>query len=281
MHARRASTLIAAALAGAVIMTGCSSTSGTQPSTPATPTPEPTESQRPIATPRPTTRPTPESTPTPQPTVEPAQTPPPIVVYTHTIPMIGRSNADGVAVRALPDLDAPLVSGERTSDGAQAASVRLDEGDTILVTLGPVYADGHSWYRARSNEADVQWSDGWVSGEFLTQEDVVPAYNVVASMYGVGVNGSETARVEAAAALSVSFAATPMPTADSCVVDVTLVRTDGTAVNVGTDTVTGPEVVDFAAEEMPPLYQEEAGTVTLTVESDCSYAATVTPPQAS
>jgi hypothetical protein len=184
-----------------------------------------------------------------------------------------------VAVRTLPDLEAPLVSGERTSDGAQAAAVRLNEGDTILVTLGPVYTDGHSWYRARSNEADVRWNDGWVSGEFLTQEDVVPAYHVVVSMYGLGISRSGTAQVEASAALSVSFAATPMPNADSCVVDVTLVRTDGTPVNVGTDTVTGPEVVDFAAEEMPPLYQEQAGTVTLTVESDCSYAATVSQPQ--
>jgi hypothetical protein len=279
MHTRRASATLLAALAGAVIMTACGSTAGTEPSTPAAATPEPTESAQPSATPRPSTRPSPESTPTPSPSAEPAQTPPPIVVYEHAVPMIGRSNADGVAVRALPDLDAPLVSGERTSDGAQARAVRLNEGDNILVTLGPVFADGHSWYRARSSDADVQWSDGWVSGEFLTQEDLVPAYNVVVELYGVGVDASETAQVLASAALSVNFAATPLPGAESCVIDVTFVRTDGTPVNVGTDTITGPEVVDFASHEMPPLYQEEAGAVTLTVESDCSYAATVTNPQ--
>ena len=73
-----------------------------------------------------------------------------------------------------------------------------------------------------------------------------------------------------------------MPASDSCELDVTVIRTDGLGVNVATQTVTDPVAFQFGASieggGMQGLFQEEAGDVTLQVETDCSYAASLTQP---
>lgn len=79
--------------------------------------------------------------------------------------------------------------------------------------------------------------------------------------------------------VSVRFAALPMPDADECELEVTLIKTDGSAVNVATESLTDIMIVEVTPSELSSLFQEEAGTVTLEVETDCSFAATMTMPQ--
>ena len=78
--------------------------------------------------------------------------------------------------------------------------------------------------------------------------------------------------------VTVGFAGTPMPDDDACELEVTLIRTDGTAVNVATESLTGPMAGELGANELSSLFQEEPGQVTLQVRTDCSFAASITMP---
>jgi hypothetical protein len=240
--------------------------------------PPPSMAPSPIATETPSLSPSVEPSPSAAPSVEPA--PSLEAVIELELPMLARVTEDAVDVRSLPASDAPLLSGERISDGATIPDVRLARDQVVLVTMGPVYVGGTSWYEvAITDGEDLYWEGGWVSAELLSDEGNDPtgmAPTVV--IYGIGSGTAASADVAVGTPVTVRFAATPMADADQCEIDVTLIRSDGTAVNVATDTVSEPEVVEMTPDEMSGLWQEEAGQVTLQVKSDCSYAAKLIAP---
>ena len=245
----------------------------------------PTATPTPIATPTPTPTPTPASTPTPAPTPTPPpqpSTPPPAapqpVVIRHELPMLAHANAEGVAVRSGPSLDAPLVIGNLRDTGASVYDIRLAEGFIVAAFMGPVLADGHSWYFVQAADGrDLTMFEGWVSGQYLTRDHGIDdLYPVTLSMDGLGSGSAASAQVPAATELRVQFGAAPLPERASCEIEITLIRTDGLAVNLATNTVTEPVAGDIHALDGPHLFQEVAGQVTLQVRSDCSWTAGVT-----
>jgi hypothetical protein len=240
----------------------------------ASPTPSPSASPEPI----PTEEPAPSDSPS-----EPAETPTPSepTVVEHELPMIGRVTDDGVEVRTEPSLDAPILTGESFTDPGTMPEIVLDADDLVYVTLGPVFAEDESWYEVASVDGgDVNFAFGWVPGRYLEREDDSPAgFPVVVDIHGQGEGGSVTVDVLVGTPVSVRFAALPMPDADSCELDVTVIKTDGLGVNVATETITEVTIVELTSNQLSSLFQEEAGTVTLEVETDCSFAATMTMPQ--
>lgn len=225
------------------------------------------------------TAPTPSDSPTEQPSQSPEPSDSPGEVVEHELPMIGRVVIDGVEVRTLPSADAPLLTGDRFSDGSRPEIV-LAEGDLVVVTLGPVVADGESWYEIRAVDGgDVYFEFGWVPGDALEREgDLASGSPIVVGIDGQGQGASVDLEVPAGTPLTVRFAAVPTDGAESCEIDVTLLRTDGLGVNVATDTPTEAMAFGLAADQLSSLFQEEAGTATLQVETDCSFAANVTQP---
>lgn len=235
--------------------------------------------------------PTPTATPSIEPTVSPAPTasssvalsptpaPGPIEVIEHELPMVARSTDDGVNVRTLPSLDAPLISGERF-DLTTVPNVRLNAGDLVIARMGPVFADSESWYEVGAADgSEVYWEFGWVAGRYLVRESDVPSHSpIIVGVHGLGSGSSASTQVIVGTPATVRFAAAPMPDADACEIDVTLIRTDGLAVNVATESIDGPKVAQLSSNELSSLFQEEAGTITLEVETNCSYAATLTVP---
>ena len=130
---------------------------------------------------------------------------------------------------------------------------------------------------------DKAFAYGWVSAEFLARESDMPdGWPQVVTTHGLGTGSDVSAPVLAGTPVTVDFAAAPMPASESCELDVTVIRTDGLGVNVATQTVTEPVAFQFGASieggGMQGLFQEEAGDVTLQVETDCSYAASLTQP---
>jgi hypothetical protein len=102
-------------------------------------------------------------------------------------------------------------------------------------------------------------------------------------MYGIDTD--ESASMDLALAgtpVSVAFAAAPLAGDEDCEAEVTLIRTDGAAVNVATQSVSEAVAFELGADieggGLASLFQEEAGTVTLEVASDCSYAASIIAP---
>jgi len=225
--------------------------------------------------------PTPGASPSSEPTAspEPTATPSQVEVIEHDLPMTGRATAD-VDVRTLPSMDAPLLSGERLSDLSTVPDIRLTAGDLVLVTLGPVLADDQSWYEVRVVDGgEVYWEGGWVPGESLVREGDMPEGQApMVHTYGLGSGTTITAEVAVGTPVTVRFAATPMPDSGACEIEVTLLRSDDLGVNVATESLTGPAVIQLTPEELSSLFQEEAGTVTLEVETDCSFAASLTIP---
>lgn len=270
-------------LALTIILAACGQVAANPPTSPPQVSAPPSPSEAPSEAPseEPTIEPTPTQVPSRPPSPTPAPTPRPIEVVVHELPMLGRVTADGVNVRSLPSIDAPLISGERY-DLSRVPDIKVNEGDLVFATLGPVVADGHAWYLVGAADAgDVYWQDGWIAGEYLVREGGVPSYNpIVVAVHGQGEGASASADVPMGSPLTVDFAAAPVDGAESCDIDVTVIRTDGLGVNVATETVIASRVERLSAFELPSLFQEEAGTATLQVESDCSFAASITMPQA-
>ena len=235
-------------------------------------------------TPSPTVVPSPsDEAPSEAPTPTGQPSPDPIEVIEFELPMIARSTEDDVDVHTMPDADSPLLSGEQFPD-MNRIEVRLAADELVHVSLGPVFFDGTSWYQVSAVDGgDKAYAFGWVSAEFLVRDGDVPdpAPQVVI-IHGLGSGSDVSTEVPAGTPLGVEVGAAPMPDSDSCELDVTVIRTDGFAVNVATQTVTDPVAFQFGASieggGMQGLFQEEAGDVTLQVETDCSYAASLTQP---
>lgn len=228
----------------------------------------------------PTPSPSPEPSPTPTVSPTPAPTGTPIAPVTFDLPRVAVATSDDVSVHTLPRINAPLVTGERTIDLSPVPNVHLQSGDRVFVTLGPVVADGHSWYEVALLATDVRWKFGWVSADYLKPIDELISYNQYPiTFHGLGRGAAADTDVTFGSAVTVRFAAVPMPDADSCHIEVTLVRSDGTPVNVATETVTSAIATQLTSTDLPSLYQEEDGIITLDVETDCSFAALVAIPQ--
>lgn len=246
---------------------------GQAPADPVSPNPSPTEVPSPSDEPSPSVAPSPTEQPSPD----------PIEVVEFELPMIARSTADDVEVHTLPSADSPLLIGEAFPD-MNRVEVRLAADELVAVSLGPVYFEGTSWYQVSAVDGgDKAFAYGWVDAESLVRESDAPGGSAqVETIHGLGSGADVSAPVLAGTPLTVDFAAAPMPDSDSCELAVTLIRTDGLGVNVATQTVTEPVAFQFGADieggGMRGLFQEEAGDVTLQVETDCSYAASLTQP---
>ena len=278
MHPIRSIAPGAVLLVLAIVLAACGQVAANPPTATPAPTPTAVPSEEPAVdpTPMPTVAPTaPPATPDPT----PVPTPAPAVAF--DLPMMARSTADGVNVRSLPSIDAPLITGE-TFDLSSVRDVRLTSGELVFVTMGPVMADGIAWYEVSAADGgDLYWHDGWVASEYLVRHGDVPSYNpVVVDLHGVGSGSAASAEVTLGTPLTARFAATPMDGRDSCEIEVTVIGTDGLALNVATESLSGPKVAQKSASELPSLWQEDAGAVTIQVKTDCSFAASLIMPQA-
>ena len=112
--------------------------------------------------------------PSAAPVVAPAPTRQPEVVE-FDLPMLARATDEGINVRSMPSLDAPLISGEG-DDLQKVPDIRLGDGELVFATMGPVVADGISWYQVAAAESEVHWERGWVAGQYLAREGGVPNY---------------------------------------------------------------------------------------------------------
>jgi hypothetical protein len=254
----------AALLGLTIILAAC----GQAPADPASPTP-------PTVAPSPSDQPSPSDAPSP--TQQPS--PEPIEVIEFELPMIARSTSDDVDVHELPSADSPLLLGEAFPD-MNRVEVRLAADERIVVSLGPVFFEDTSWYQVSAAEGgDKAFAYGWVSAEFLVRETDAPDGSPqVETIHGLGAGSDVSTPVPVGTPITVDVGAAPMPDRDSCELDVTLIRSDGLGVNVATQTVTTPVAFQMSANELSSLFQEEAGDVTLQVETDCSYAASLTQP---
>ena len=223
----------------------------------------------------------PSADPSPAPTTDPS--PSPIEVIEYELPMIGRATEDGVEVHSLPSADSPLLTGERFPD-MERVEIVLAADELVAVALGPLFSDGTSWYQVSSVDGGpTAFAFGWVSAEYLSRETDAPdAGPQVATAHGLGSGGEISADVQMGTPITVDVATAPTEDQESCELDVTLIRTDGLGVNVATQTVTEPDAFQFGASidygGLQSLFQEEAGTVTLQVETDCSWAASLSYP---
>lgn len=258
-----------ASLGLVIILAACApaAVSEPSPSTPAPTAPDPTES--------PAASPTPEESP--------SETPGEVVEF--DLPMIGRSTDDGVDVYARPSFDAPLLIGQEFPD-MNDVEISLEADELVTVALGPLVSEGTSWYQVQAVDGGrTSFAFGWVPAESLARESDVPEFwPQILTTHGQGSDGEISMDVPMGTPISVDVASAPMAGDDSCDLDVTLIRTDGSGVNVATQTVTEPEAFQFAASidygGLQSLFQEEAGTVTLQVETDCSFAASLMQPPA-
>jgi hypothetical protein len=223
--------------------------------------------------------------PTEQPSVvptEPTSSPTPPQVLEHEVPMLGRSTADGVDVHTLPSADAPLISGERYADGSTVPDIRLATEQEVVVSMGPLVLGEESWYEIRATDGgETYWEGGWVTGESLERAGDAPGFPpLFLSVHGVGSGTSANLEVAGGTPITVRFAAAPLPDSHGCDIDVTLIGTDGVGVEIATEHLTEPKVGQMAGsmEEPSSLFQEEAGEVTLEVQTDCSFAAMVLAP---
>lgn len=216
-------------------------------------------------------------TPVPEPSVslDAAPSAPEVIVF--ELPMVAVTTMDGVGVRELPSADAPLVSGQRYSDlETIVPNVELAAGEPVISTLGPVFADGESWYQvtAASDGGEwLSWGAGWVPGRLLVREGEPGAYPSLVAIHGLGSGTTVTGEVSIGTPITLDFAATPMPDRDACELAITLLGTDGATIYSVTESVTVATVQQVTREDVPGLFQNEAGSVTLNIETDCSYAA--------
>lgn len=254
----------AVALALTIVLAACTHAASPTPSA----SPEPT----------PTDQPAPSDSPSEEPAASPSPSEPEVIE--HDLAMIGRVTDDGLEVRTEPTLDSPILTGESFTEPGTTPEIVLNAGDLAYVTLGPVFAEGESWYEVASVDGgDVNFAGGWVPGRLLEREGDSPeGFTDVIDINGQGEGDSVTVDVLVGTPISVRFAAVPMPDADDCNIDVTVINVDGSAANVATDTIGGIVIGEVTPFEIPSLFQNEAGTVTLEVETDCSFAATMVAP---
>ena len=263
--------LIAIALAASVLA-ACSTTVGGAPS-PSSPTSPVVSPSTPPASPESTAPATPAA-PAESPTPAPTPTPEPVTVVRIGTNTIARVTADGVAVRVLPGIDRPLIEGYHFVDGTEVEEVRLDEGDRVAVIWGPVLVDGHSWYSVMHVETaePIIFDEGWVSADFLTEEDPMEKPRTVLTSDGLGSGQAASGEVSASSPLYVNVVAAPMPGDSACEAEVILIGTDGVAVAIGASEVTETTQFFSSPLENAALNQAAAGKVTLQVRSDCSWA---------
>lgn len=221
-------------------------------------------------------------TPVPEPSGSPDAAPSPPEVIVFELPMIAVTTTDGVGVREAPSADAPLVSGERQTDPENTVpNVELAAGELVTSTLGPVFADGESWYHVTADPAGewlfwgagLNWGAGWVPGRALAREGEPEGYAPIYGVHGLGSGTTVTSEVSRGTMITLNFAATPMPDRDACEFAITLLGTDGVIIYSVTESVTATIVQQVTRDDVPELFQEEAGSVTLEIETDCSYAA--------
>ncbi len=261
---------IVSAVLLATIVAGCASPTGAEPSAtsvaqPSSPAP---------ATPQPTEEPAEQPTPAPaQPSVAPEPSDEPITVVRFDPRTVARVDADGVALRVLPGLEQPLVIGYDFQTGG-APEIRLSDGDTVMILWGPVLVDGHTWYATKSADAGtLTWDVGWIAADFLVDTGTTVDYPLVATADGLGSGKAVTGTVTDFAPLYVNAVVSPMPGDESCDAEVVVVGTDGTVVEIGSGTVTETTQFFSSPLENGDLTQEEAGTITLQVRTDCAWAA--------
>jgi hypothetical protein len=264
----------------ALMLSACSTAVGSAPSpsasdspaspAPATPVATPSPSD-PVVTPEPSAPATPKPSAPATPSKAPTPTVEPIQVVRFDVPTIMRVTANGVAVRVLPGVEQPLVEGYH-QEGHTIDGVRLKAGDTVEVRWGPVFVDGHSWYNVGFGDTDgVTFSNGWMAADYLVAEGSFD-YPLVMNADGLGSGKAVTGEVTAWAPLYVNVVAVPMPGKASCEAEVVLIGTDGAAVTIGSAEITRATLFSSSAAENDDLYQEAAGTVTLQVRSDCTWA---------
>lgn len=251
--------------------TGAAEAPSPSPSTPAPSQPAPSE-------PAPSAD---QPAPSESPSADPTASPTPVAVIEHDIPMVGRITEDGVEVRTHPAADAPLVTGESFTDPGTTPEVVLQSGDLVTVTLGPLVNEGESWYEVASVDgAGVVFAFGWVPADaFEADSDFPSSFPVIAPISGQGDGASVESDVILGTPVTVRYAAVPMAGEDECDIHVTVTATDGSAIEVASETLTEIRIEEISPFQVSELFQGEAGTVTLTVETDCSFAATMlTPP---
>jgi hypothetical protein len=266
------------ALSLSLILAACGQVSADVPSPSQAPTApaNPSQPSRPSATPRPTPTPTPVVTPEPtaEPSNAPEQDPHAPAIVRHELPMVGRVTADGVAVRELPDLDAPLVTGTSTIDlDEQYPNLRVGVGQIVVVTVGPLYADALSWYHVHAESGPVSFS-GWIAGEYLAREGDY-ARPLGSTIAGYGAGGTLTIDVRATAPIVVTLGINLVDGDDACHFSSDIVRGDGSVVPFSEGPVTGPMFGRTAASDAADLVQTVDGTMTLRIETDCSFAASM------
>ena len=268
------------ALALSTILAACGEASADEPSpslAPAEPT-APSQPAEPRDTPRPSPSPTPVATPvaTPAPSEAPAAPEDPHMpnVVRHEVPMIGRVTADGVAVRELPDLDAPLVTGGSAEDEYdEFPNLRLDTGHRLVVEMGPVFADGLSWYYVRDGGTGPIHFLGWVAGEFLPRDgDYVDS---LGTLDGLGRGGSLSVDVDAQSSVAVTLGVNVVDGDSACHFVADIILADGTIAPISDGDVTGPMFGRAGAPDAAGLVQPVDGTMTLRVATDCSFAASL------
>jgi hypothetical protein len=272
-------------LALSVVLAACGQTSADQPSSDPVPSVPPvaSPSEQPTEVPAtPAVTPSPSERPSDQPGQVPATpiaTPTPVVVE-HEIPMIGRVNRDGVAVRTLPDLESGLVDGNDPDDRI-VEKIRLRIGDEVLVVNGPIFADGYSWYEVVAGATGpAQYFRGFVAGEFLTRIAGEQGFNAVATVDGQGFHASASGWVHAYSPLVVFHGVTPMDGEASCTFELTIVDTAGERIEIVPEREVREAMIgQVAAPNVEALYMESEGYVTVDVMSDCSFAVMVNVPQ--
>ena len=263
-------------LALTIILAACTQAASPTPSAPASPEPIPSEEPAPSEAP--------SEEPSEEPSEAPTEAPSPSEpeVIEHELPMTGRVTEDGIEVRTEPSLDAPILTGESFTDPGTTPEIVLDADTLVLVMLGPVFAEDESWYEiahADADGGDVAFAGGWIPGRYLEREGDLPeGIAPVYVLHGQGEGGSVTVDALVGTPISVRFAAVPMPDADECDIDVNVTNTDGSAANVQTGTIDDVLIGEVTPFAIPSLFQNEAGTVTLDVETDCSFAATMIAP---
>jgi hypothetical protein len=288
MHGTRPIAPAFSAVALSLLLVACGQASANPDATDApVVSPPPTTSPTPEVTPKPGETPSPPA-PTPTPVApspapsEPA-TPAPIELIEHPVPMIGRAIVGGVNVRIRPSLSAPLLNGERYDDGETTLvpNIRLREGERVWVSMGPVYAEGESWYEVGVYDGGgLYWGYGWVAGRFLVHDaDIVGFDPVVAAVHGVGTGGTVSVHLPEWSAPTVRYMATPIDGEPRCAIAVSVTSTDGTVLAVDSRTITGATFFQVHAWELDGLQQGPAGTLTLDVETDCSFGAALFRPQ--
>ena len=263
------------ALALLIVLAACGQVSADAPSPSQSPSDPsvPSQPAKPISTPKPAPVATPE--PSDKPVVAPVETPKPAAPVRFKLPMIGHVTADGVAVRSLPDLDAPVIHGEIVGgDGGIVAFLRLDAGTKVAAFVGPVFADGLSWYQVTSSgNGPIHFVEGWIAGEFLARDGDLSGYSThLGTLNGVGTDGSIEAEVQAFSPIMVSFGVNVVDGDDACDFKVDVVMADGRIVPISFGEISEARIGRASAPNVEDLYQDKAGTVTLKVVTDCSYA---------